>query len=355
VTADAGAAAATARGQERFVLLDGLRGVAALAVAWLHAFQITGSHGRPLPNVALAVDFFFCLSGFVVAHAYDARLAQGMTLGAFMRRRLNRLYPMLAAGVVLGAAAYAWVHHSALERILREAALEALMLPVGLWGKGAPYALDPPMWSLLFEILGCLGYALLVKFSPSRWLPWLAAALGLMLAAATLVHGEVTGFGTSAGLGFYAGGLRVAYPFVLGVVAYRLDWRSKAPSVPPLLVFAALLVVLFWPFGPSGVFHALAALLFLPAILVMGARTSVRFESVWDALGRLSYPLYLAHWPVLTALHHFVGGRLPPTATMALGLALSVAIAWLVLLTYDEPIRRALAARARLAVRPARG
>ena len=85
-----------------FVFLDGLRGLAALWVAAYHLSQMFRTPLKP-EHAYLAVDFFFCLSGFVVAAAYDGRMDGGMGVVEFFRRRLIRLYPMIAFGVVLGA------------------------------------------------------------------------------------------------------------------------------------------------------------------------------------------------------------------------------------------------------------
>jgi peptidoglycan/LPS O-acetylase OafA/YrhL len=62
-------------------------------------------------------------------------------------------------------------------------------------------------------------------------------------------------------------------------------------------------------------------------------------ERVWDTLGRLSYPLYLVHWPVLVVTEHLLGARLPFPALAAVGLTASCAAAWAVLRLYDEPVR----------------
>ena len=96
-----------------FALLDGLRGVAALAVLWYHvnegfAFaEATNGAGdgiiRSFNHGYLAVDFFFLLSGFVIAYAYDARWGKGLTIGSFFKRRLIRLPPLLIAGAIIGA------------------------------------------------------------------------------------------------------------------------------------------------------------------------------------------------------------------------------------------------------------
>jgi hypothetical protein len=81
--------------------LHGIRGVAALCIVALHSPRLFG----PMPGfLGLAVDLFFALSGFVLAHAYEDRFRQGMTPLAFLRQRWVRLYPLYAVGLLLGIA-----------------------------------------------------------------------------------------------------------------------------------------------------------------------------------------------------------------------------------------------------------
>ena len=91
-------------------ILDGLRGVAALMVVWYHIFEgyafASGTHIETLNHGYLAVDFFFILSGFVIAYAYDGRWTKKLTNGDFFKRRLIRLQPMVVMGAVLGAITY---------------------------------------------------------------------------------------------------------------------------------------------------------------------------------------------------------------------------------------------------------
>ncbi|HET9653111.1 MAG TPA: acyltransferase family protein, partial [Usitatibacter sp.] len=94
----------------RYQLLDGLRGILALAVV-VHHFTATSGRREIFASSALAVDFFFCLSGFVIAHAYEAQLRAGMPIASFMARRLRRLYPLYIAGLVLGTMAV-WRMHA---------------------------------------------------------------------------------------------------------------------------------------------------------------------------------------------------------------------------------------------------
>lgn len=99
---DLGHGAGQAKG--RFVFLDELRGLAALSVVLLHASQIFSFRLNSHPS--LAVDFFFCLSGFVLANGYEQELKSG-ALGsrAFFLKRVVRLYPMIVVGVALGVLA----------------------------------------------------------------------------------------------------------------------------------------------------------------------------------------------------------------------------------------------------------
>lgn len=85
----------------RFTLLDGLRGVAAIAVVILHSISPLDLEKNYIPHAHLAVYFFFALSGFVIAHAYESRI-QKIGPAKFMVLRLIRLYPLLFVGITLG-------------------------------------------------------------------------------------------------------------------------------------------------------------------------------------------------------------------------------------------------------------
>jgi peptidoglycan/LPS O-acetylase OafA/YrhL len=94
-----------AESKRTFVTLDGLRGIAALAIVARHApvlfnsvsIYVQSDIGKPTAlffESYLAVDFFVALSGFVLAHAYGQRLRGGMPASEFMTVRLIRLYPL---------------------------------------------------------------------------------------------------------------------------------------------------------------------------------------------------------------------------------------------------------------------
>lgn len=91
----------------RYEILDGFRGVAALLVVAFHLLE-TYSNGpatQIINHGYLAVDFFFVLSGFVIGYAYDDRWDR-MSIGAFFKRRLTRLHPIVIVGTLIGAALF---------------------------------------------------------------------------------------------------------------------------------------------------------------------------------------------------------------------------------------------------------
>lgn len=90
---------------QRYIAMDGLRGVAAIAVAIGHLPIVIGTNAH-FPGTALAVDFFFILSGFVLSNAYAVRLARGDWFFKFLKIRIIRLMPLIWIGTLVGAAAY---------------------------------------------------------------------------------------------------------------------------------------------------------------------------------------------------------------------------------------------------------
>ncbi|MEP6806722.1 MAG: acyltransferase, partial [Flavobacterium sp.] len=96
----------TLKPKQHFEILDGLRGIAALAIVFFHFMEIVYTPDKNfIAHGFLAVDFFFCLSGFVIAYAYNDRIGK-MKLTDFFKLRLIRLHPLVIFGAVLGLLAF---------------------------------------------------------------------------------------------------------------------------------------------------------------------------------------------------------------------------------------------------------
>lgn len=288
----------------RFEALDGLRGIAALAVAYGHAFP---GHR----NTALAVDFFFILSGFVLAHSYGERLEQGLPFGKYMRARAIRLFPMIWLGTAIGFLSFPGIPWG------------ALLVPVP--GKFM-YPMDRPAWSLLFEMIASVLVGLGL-WRGRRLVP--LTVLGGMALTLAIFHAGKVDQGIALDQLHY-GLTRVFYGFGMGAVIYR--FRPER-GLPPLLLCAVLAVMLLQPWSPW--YYQLAmALLACPLIVAAAAADRFGFPGA-KQLGELSYPLYIVHWPV-----YMLAAALPAP----LQLALALGVAWAALKLYDEPVRKWLTA-----------
>ncbi|MGZ3822093.1 MAG: acyltransferase family protein, partial [Mucilaginibacter sp.] len=152
--------------KSHYEILDGLRGVASILVVAFHIFETySGDRFHQIINHGyLAVDFFFLLSGFVVAYAYDDRWAK-MTQWDFYKRRLIRLQPMVIMGTLIGAAlfyfqacgAFPLISTTPVWKMLVVMLVGFTMVPLlpsmDIRGWQEMHPLNGPAWSLFFEYI----------------------------------------------------------------------------------------------------------------------------------------------------------------------------------------------------------
>lgn len=364
------AAGAIAPAKSHYVVLDGLRGVASVMVVVFHLFEVYAG-GDPQKQIVnhgyLAVDFFFLLSGFVIAYAYDDRWAAGMSQWGFYRRRLARLQPMIIMGSLIGAALVGFQHFSIFPKleavstwqIVAVMLLGCVMIPLTpsaeIRGWTEIYPLNGPAWSLFYEYVANILYAVGLRKLSNRALGVLVA-----LAALALVHmlvfgprGDVIGGWALDASGIRIGLTRVLFPFLAGVLLMRLGKRIKvggAFAVCSLLLVVALALPRFggterlWI---NGLYEAACVILLFPLIVLIGAgEKTVDGPSVRIArfFGDLSYPLYITHYPLIYIYTGWVVDRkVPPAQGALVGAGVfvaAVAIAYACLKLYDEPARR---------------
>ncbi len=271
--------------------MDGLRGIAAFAVVFFHIGGVLP--WQPFPNGYLAVDFFFLLSGFVLAGAYEKQLASDLGFKQYIARRLTRFYPSILAGLALGIVAALNVYPT--NPVVLWAALQVALLPVTLGAN--PFPLNPPQWSLTFEVIANVVHAAAVRRLELRALFVLVgvSAVGLALA----LQGEP---GERNWL--FPAIARTAFSFFLGVAFWRLHavGRLRVPTAPAWLLFGVLALILF---GPLPVWSPLRDLgitmLVWPSLLALAinARQPVALRSMASFAGRISYPLYAIHYPII--------------------------------------------------------
>ena len=352
-------------GKAHFEVLDGLRGTAALLVVAFHIQGITVMFDASrllLPHAYLAVDFFFALSGFVVGYAYDDRWG-AMTTRQFLVRRLVRLHPLVVLGAILGLLSYVGdpfagnrQHASVLLVVVAFVtamfALPSAPLPNRL---GDSHPLNAPAWTLLQEYLGNLVYALVLRRLGTRALAGAAIVAGVVSAATALSLGSYdTGWGLH---NFWGAPVRLAYPFLTGLLIFRLRdrlprWRSG--FVPLSLVLALAFIAPVLPDGAvkwNGVYQALCVLILFPAIIIAGRHSSEAPVTLrlCRLAGRLSYPLYITHYPFVYLYMNWIATGARATAAtgwVAVGLyVFTIVFALVASRWWDLPIRSALQRR----------
>lgn len=364
--------------KQHYQVLDGLRGVAAIVVICYHIFegfsfaQITNNAGDGLIRIFnhgyLAVDFFFLLSGFVINYAYNDRWNQ-LTIVSFFKRRLIRLHPMLIMGAFIGLICFLiggseqWngttipFHISIIAFLLTCFMIPALPGTFNeVRGNGELFPLNGPMWSLFFEYIGNIFYALFIRRLNTKPLTLLVILLGILHGIFTI--GNFSGYG-SIGVGwtfdtinFFGGMLRMLFPFTLGMLISRQFKEIKLPYpffFSSILLIATLSIPFITPFKTinlNGIYEFFCISIIFPIILIIGASTQKKSKPS-KILGELSYPLYIIHYPIMYLFYQWLiktkQYTLSETYPVALLIViLSIAITFVLLKLYDKPIRQRL-------------
>ena len=368
-----------------FELLDGLRGVAAILVVFYHIFEglafaaATNGVGDGLITTLnhghIAVDFFFILSGFVISYAYDDRWGK-MSTWQFFKRRLVRLHPMLVMGAVIGALAFAFVGFekwdgtvAPVEWVMTAMLLTMFMIPAvpgvpyEVRGNGEMFPLNGPAWSLFFEYLGNIIYALVIRRLSTRMVAVLAAVLGCL--HAWFFVGNVSGYDmvgvgwTIDEINFWGGLVRMLFPFTMGVLLARTFRPRKTKGA--FWVCSAMLVILFsvpyisplknMDISVNSLYEVVCITVVFPFVVWLGAcgvssgGVVTRMNRI---LGDLSYPLYIVHYPIMYVFYAWLVEKKYYTlqdcwSVAALVVILSIMLALLCMKLYDEPVRRWLA------------
>lgn len=306
------AAARTGAASQRFAVLDGLRGIAAIAVVIYHTSFLRHVEPDVLPSAYLAVDCFFIMSGFVLCRAYHGLLEQGR-VWTFMRKRWTRLAPIWWVGLVLCLAelvAMKFAPNPALA--VGELVVNAAMLPLPLGAKGELFRLNLPGWSLFYELVINLAYAVVGYRLGVRGLALVMAAGAVALITLTRGMGGTDGGALLSELPIALA--RVTYGFLAGALLYRLQLPMIGNSIAASL-FACTLVILVFAVEAAGdtrwYYDIAMTLVVLPLVVTIGTTFDAPppLRGLFDFIGKASYPLYAIHWPAF-ALAQQVYGRL---------------------------------------------
>ena len=383
------ASSAFADSKPHYRLLDGLRGAAALMVIWYHVFEgfafaefQNNVEGGGLINVFnhgyLAVDFFFILSGFVISYAYDDRWQKSgnerMTIGKFFKRRLIRLHPMLIMGALIGFCCFfiqggtKWDgSETAVSMAMLALLLTMFFIPAypgaayDIRGNGEMFSLNGPSWSLFFEYIGNICYALFIRRMSDRALKIWIVVSGILLFLYAVLN--VSGY-ESIGVGWtldtvnlVGGFLRMIFPFSLGMLIARKFVPIRIKGIFWYSI-VALFVLFSVPFFGSvgnicinGIYEMFCVAIAFPVIVWLAASGSSEDAisgGICRFLGDISYPIYIVHYPIMYIFYSWLIDKhiytLAESWAVVIGIfLLNIALAYACLKLYDEPVRRLLA------------
>ncbi len=344
--------------KQHFEILDGLRGIAALSVVTFHFMEIVYSDYSKnfIGHGFLAVDLFLCLSGFVIGYAYDDRIRE-MGFLEFFKSRLIRLHPLVIFGSILGLLAFLFDPfggHPELYstgKIILVFLVSILLIPLPIVSDRAfnLFSFNAPSWSLFWEYVANIFYAFVLYKISRRWLILLTILSAAALCFVCYRAGNLMG-GWSGGT-FLDGGARISFSFLAGLLIYRSNWIIKNK-----LGFIGLAVFLFLAFAMpfskwNWLTEPMIVLFYFPLLIVLGVGATLTdwLKKLCVFFGKISYPLYMTHYAVMWMFGNYYSSHKPGTAQLSCiiitGLILLLGIAWLVMVTYDIPVRKYLTSK----------
>lgn len=372
------------RSKQRYEILDGLRGVAALMVIIFHFFELY-SFGNPSKQIInhgyLAVDFFYVLSGFVLGYAYDDRWDK-MSYWDFYKRRLIRLHPMVIAGSLLGMCYFflgECINSPNIESVnplyfFLTIIMSILMIPcpaqMDIRGWGETNSFNGPNWTLTYEYIVNILYSLIFRRLHTIIIGILTLASALLLVNLTCnfdifnVMNEresnkytVIGGWSLTSCELCVGFTRLFYPYFAGYLVYRLKLKIR---IPYSFIICSIILITFlsmprlekegYPIF-NGIYEAIVIILIFPLVIIIGAGDTTKNEiltKICKFIGELSYPIYITHYPIIYMNSAWTSFHMKDSLFNKIMLSIGsffimVFNAYSFIELYDKPVRKWLA------------
>ncbi len=332
-------------------VLDGLRGTAAIVILVFHYLEMIylDYSENFLGHGFLAVDFFFCLSGFVIGFAYDQRI-KTIGMKGFFVNRLIRLHPLVILGSIIGFAGFVlnpFVDgtEAGWGKILLALVGSMLLIPTPSlpFRGGGLFPYNTPSWSLFLEYIANIVYALVLCRIRKNWLLVLGCiSAGWLMYTSYRSGWLINGWDIKT---IMDGFPRVSYSFIAGLLVFRfrLALKNKLGFIAPFLL---LMGVFLYPHVENDwLTEALMVIVVFPLIISVGAGADVTgwMKKFCIFIGKLSYPLYMTHITTVWIFGDYYNMAKPEGMELFIWVTclclFNLAFAYAIMRLYDEPIR----------------
>jgi peptidoglycan/LPS O-acetylase OafA/YrhL len=315
--ATSGRAAVCALSSERIPELDGLRAVAVLlVVVWHYLDTFSSAWLTPFRLGWSGVDLFFVLSGFLIGGILLDNRSRQSYFKPFYGRRIHRIFPLYYAWV-----AFVLVLHMPADAPRWSYAVFAQNFFIGTHPRFDSVWIGHT-WSLAIEEQFYLLAPLLIRFVPSRMLPWLAAAVlagapvcrSLTSANWPLAANMMTpGRADTLVFGVVAAAL-VRHPASLAWLERhrRLAWKTTSTMGLPMIYLSLHFrsISSMHPLWYSVIAVAYTCLLLSCVVNPPALASRFLRARALQKMGALSFAIYIFHLPVFAAVHNVTGSRL---------------------------------------------
>jgi peptidoglycan/LPS O-acetylase OafA/YrhL len=328
-------------GQKYRADIDGLRAVAVIAVMLYHAFP------RLVPGGFVGVDVFFVISGYlitqIIVNALDG--PQGFSFADFYSRRIRRIFPALIVVLAAVLAIGTWIFlpnelTSLAKNTIASALFSAnlmLLSETGYFDIDAHLKPLLHIWSLGIEEQFYLAWPLALWLTPR---PWRLVMIVIVLGVSFTLNIILVRHYPAAT--FYLPFTR-AWELIAGALLVGVSIADRKQKE----IFGALGFVgaiTFFAFNSRMAFPGWAAV-----VPVLGTSFTILAEGsllsrfllshpLAVGIGRISYPLYLWHWPMLVYPATYLFRPLTAGESL-IAIVAAIALAWLTYQFVERPIR----------------
>ncbi len=295
----------------KFDSLESLRGVAALLVALSHSSFLYGQQHQFISNAGVFVDFFFVLSGFVMAFAYFDKVREGMPFFRFILLRFGRLYPLhlltllvWVPYVLLKGYAFHNLHMGEVDPFIKNSVQRFIynIFLINSLGVDDDLGWNAPAWSISVEFYTYIVFFGFVFACRSIYKPFFSLALAVLSYAALLYVARDDSYTM---LYTYKYGIfRCVGGFFLGVFVYHLSrntqaqWSARLASVIELLLLLCACVFVLsshHKFMQPPTFALFAVIVYVLSVQSVGVVSRFLRLKWMVLLGTLSYSIYMIH------------------------------------------------------------